>query len=141
MNAKYKILEGQIRSLPFLKAIQEAGLEKKQAYRAYTVLKDLRNLDRCRYADRFKALVDAKTGELHWRERLNAQFSSSPTFADGYIYLSDRKGVTHVLKPGKTFKVLTKNKLDGTAHMASFAPHEKAFLVRTEDAFYRIESR
>ena len=85
--------------------------------------------------------LDAKTGELHWRERLNAQFSSSPTFADGYIYLSDRKGVTHVLKPGKTFKVLTKNKLDGTAHMASFAPHEKAFLVRTEDAFYRIESR
>ena len=83
--------------------------------------------------------LDAKTGRLHWRERLNAQFSASPTYADGKIYLSDRSSVTHVLKPGKTFRVIAKNELDGTAHKASFAPHGKAFLIRTEEALYRIE--
>ncbi len=47
--------------------------------------------------------------------------------------------MTHVLKPGKTFRVIAKNELDGTAHKASFAPHGKAFLIRTEEALYRIE--
>jgi outer membrane protein assembly factor BamB len=85
--------------------------------------------------------LDAKTGKLHWRERLNAEFSASPTYANGKIYFCDRNGVTHVVKPGKTLEVIAKNELDGTAHMASFAPYEKAFLIRTEKALYRVETR
>jgi len=83
--------------------------------------------------------LDAKTGSLHWRERLNGQFSASPTYAGGLIYMSDRNGVTHVVKPGKTFNPVSKNEIDGTAHMASFSPYGKSFLVRTEKALYRIE--
>jgi len=85
--------------------------------------------------------LDAKTGELHWRERLHAEFSASPTYADGKIYFCDRNGVTHVVKPGKTLEVIAKNELDGTAHMASFAPYGKAFLIRTNEALYRVESQ
>ena len=85
--------------------------------------------------------LDAKTGEVHWRERINAQFSASPTYADGKIYLCDRKGVTTVLKPGKTFQVLAKNQLEGGEHKASLTPYDKAFLVRTEEALYRIEEK
>ena len=85
--------------------------------------------------------LDAKTGELHWRERLHAEFSASPTYADGKIYFCDRNGVTHVVKPGKSLKVIAKNELDGTAHMASFAPYGKAFLIRTNEALYRVESQ
>ena len=68
--------------------------------------------------------VDALTGELHWRERLDGEFSSSPTYAGGLLYFSDQAGVTTVIKPSKTFQVVSKNELDGTAHMASFAPLE-----------------
>ncbi|MDA9962434.1 PQQ-binding-like beta-propeller repeat protein [Opitutales bacterium] len=85
--------------------------------------------------------LNAKTGELHWQERLHAEFSASPTYADGKIYFCDRNGVTHVVKPGKSLKVIAKNELDGTAHMASFAPYGKAFLIRTNEALYRVEAR
>jgi hypothetical protein len=37
--------------------------------------------------------------------------------------------------------VIAKNELDGTAHMASFAPYGKAFLIRTNEALYRVESQ
>jgi len=84
--------------------------------------------------------VDALTGDLHWRERLDGEFSSSPTYAGGLLYFSDQAGVTTVIKPAKTFNVVSKNELDGTAHMASFAPLGKSFLVRTNEALYRIGS-
>ena len=84
--------------------------------------------------------VDALTGDLHWRERMDGEFSSSPTYAGGLLYFSDQAGITTVIKPGKTLEVLSKNELDGTAHMASFAPLGKSFLVRTNEALYRIGS-
>ena len=84
--------------------------------------------------------VDALNGDLHWRERLDGEFSSSPTYAGGLLYFSDRNGVTTVIKPGKSLKVVGKNELDGTAHMASFAALGKSFLVRTEEALYRLGS-
>jgi len=84
--------------------------------------------------------VDALTGDLHWRERMDGEFSSSPTYAGGLLYFSDQAGITTVIKPGKTLEVVSKNELDGTAHMASFAPLGKSFLVRTNEALYRIGS-
>ena len=84
--------------------------------------------------------VDALTGDLHWRERLDGEFSSSPTYAGGLLYFSDQAGVTTVIKPAKTLKLVSKNELDGTAHMASFAPLEKSFIVRTNEALYRLGS-
>ena len=84
--------------------------------------------------------VDALTGDLHWRERLDSEFSSSPTYAGGLLYFSDQAGVTTVIKPAKTLKLVSKNELDGTAHMASFAPLEKSFIVRTNEALYRLGS-
>ena len=86
--------------------------------------------------------LDARTGEMHWKARLNGQFSASPSFADGRLYLSDRSGVTHVLAPTKKeLSILHTNVLDESAHMASFAPHRSAFLIRTEKALYRVEKR
>lgn len=59
-----KVIAGQIRREPFLRAIQDAGLEKQEAYRAYIALKDLVNLDKCGYSDRFAALVDRASSRL-----------------------------------------------------------------------------
>ncbi len=59
-----RILQGTIGRAPFLKVIQDAGLQKAQAYRALTALKGLRNLDKCGPNDQFIALVDRSSKRL-----------------------------------------------------------------------------
>lgn len=63
-KASVRIIEGQIGSDPFLKVLQNAGLSLKEAYRAHTVLKEHKNLDRCDRDDRFVALVDRASTRL-----------------------------------------------------------------------------
>src|SRR5690606_35850115 len=57
-DSSLRVIEGSIGTAAFLRAIQDAGLEKKEAYRALIALKDLKNLDRCDRSDKFAALVD-----------------------------------------------------------------------------------
>lgn len=59
-----RVIQGEIGREPFLKAIQDAGLEKAQAYRALIALKDLRDLDKCDKTDRFVALVERGSKRL-----------------------------------------------------------------------------
>jgi outer membrane protein assembly factor BamB len=84
------------------------------------------------------SVVNAQTGELNWRERLDGEFSASPTYANGLLYLADRAGKTTVIRPGKTLDIVSENKLDGDPHMASFAPYENSFLIRTDTTLYRV---
>ncbi len=84
--------------------------------------------------------LDAETGKEHYRERLEGNYSSSPTFADGKIYLSTQEGITSVVKPGKTFEVLAKNQLPGKI-FASLAVAGRAFFLRTDTSLYRIEQK
>ena len=82
--------------------------------------------------------VNAKTGELNWRERLDGEFSASPTYANGLLYLADRAGKTLVIRPGKALDIISENELDGEPHMASFAPFGNSFLIRTDSTLYRV---
>ena len=84
--------------------------------------------------------VDAQTGAEIYRERLGGNFSSSPTLADGRIYVHNREGLTTVIKPGRKFEVLEKNQLPGKI-FASLAVAERAFFLRTDTALYRLEQR
>lgn len=59
-----KILSGKVGKEPFLRAIQNAGLPKGQAYRAYTALKDQLDLDHCDASDQFLALVEGSDKTL-----------------------------------------------------------------------------
>ena len=81
---------------------------------------------------------DALTGEELWTERVGGNFSSSPLFADGRIYISSEEGLTHVLKPGRKFESLARNQLDGRI-LASPAVVDRAIYLRTDKALYRIE--
>lgn len=83
--------------------------------------------------------LDALTGEENYRERLGSECSSSPTEADGRIYISTRDGLTTVVKAGKTFEVLSKNQLPGKI-FASLAAADRAFLLRTDTELYKIEA-
>ncbi len=57
-EAGQKIVRGTIGTNPFLKAVQEAGVEKNQAYRIYAALKEHKDFDHCRSRDEFIALVN-----------------------------------------------------------------------------------
>jgi outer membrane protein assembly factor BamB len=81
--------------------------------------------------------LDARTGTLRWRERLGGNFSASPIFADDRIYFFSEEGVTTVLAPGRHFRKLATNKLDGRI-MASPAISGSAIYVRTDQHLYCI---
>ena len=82
--------------------------------------------------------LDAATGEPAWSERLGGNFSSSPLFADGRIYVGNRDGDTFVIRPGREFALLATNRLDGGI-FATPAAVGRALYVRTEQALYRLE--
>ncbi len=82
--------------------------------------------------------LDARTGKLHWTERIAGNYAASPLLADGKIYLSSREGETTVLEPGRTFRRLGSGKLDG-AILASPAAVGNALYFRTDKALYRVE--
>ncbi len=82
--------------------------------------------------------ADAKTGEAVWSQRVQGNYSASPIFADGRIYVFSEEGKVAALAPGREFKLLAENKLpDG--FMASPAVSGKALLLRTKTHLYRIE--
>ena len=82
--------------------------------------------------------LDARTGTLHWQERLGGNFSASPIFADDRIYFFSEEGVTTVLAPGRHFRKLATNKLDGQI-MASPAISGTAIYLRTDQHLYCID--
>ena len=84
--------------------------------------------------------VDARTGVMHWQERLGGNHSASPVFVDGRIYFQNEEGVTIVIAPGTEFRELARNRLDGST-LASMAVSDDALFVRTDTHLYRIEEQ
>jgi outer membrane protein assembly factor BamB len=81
--------------------------------------------------------VDAKSGRVHWAERVGGNYSASPLLADGRIYLQNEEGTGVVLAPGKTFRELARNSI-GERTLASYAVTEGALFIRTEAHIYRV---
>lgn len=82
--------------------------------------------------------VDAKTGDIHWQERLGGRYSASPLFADGKVYFQSEDGVGVVIAAGKEFNQLARNDLEERT-LASYAVIDEALLIRTDKHLYRIE--
>lgn len=83
--------------------------------------------------------MDARTGTIHYSERLGGEFSASPLVAGGRIYCFDQTGTTTVLQPGREFKVLAKSEL-GDGFMASPAVAGEALFLRSKTKLYRIQA-
>ena len=81
--------------------------------------------------------LDALTGAIHWRARLDGNYSASPVLADGRIYFLNEEGLATVVAPGKEFRKLATNSLDG-ATLASIAVSAGSFFIRTDRYLYRI---
>ena len=80
---------------------------------------------------------DAATGELHWRERLGGNYSASPLFANGLIYVQSEEGECCVFEAKTDFSEQSRNIL-GERSLASFAAWKNSLFIRTIDHLYRI---
>ena len=81
--------------------------------------------------------LDARTGTLFWQQRLGGTYSASPVFADGRIYFLAEQGVTTVIAPGREFRRLATNTLDGGL-LASMAVSGGSLFLRTDNHLYRL---
>ena len=86
------------------------------------------------------SLADAMSGQIVWQQRLGGNYSASPVFADGRIYFQSEEGMTTVIAPGREFKRLAVNRLDG-ATLASMAVSNGSFYIRSHSHLYRIGGR
>jgi outer membrane protein assembly factor BamB len=77
---------------------------------------------------------------LVWQKRIGGEYSASPVYADGKIWLFSEDGKTTVIRPGRAFESLAENQLN-EGFLASPAIAGKAFYLRTRTHLYRIEKR
>ena len=84
--------------------------------------------------------LDAKTGKTHWQQRLGGNHSASPIFAERRIYFLNEEGESVVIEPGRVFKKLATNQLDGHT-LASMAVSSKAIFVRSASHLYRLQQQ
>ena len=83
--------------------------------------------------------LDARTGASNWQVRLGGNYSASPIYADGRIYFLSEEGETVVIAPGKEFKELARNQLDGPT-LASMAVSGGSIFVRSQTHLYRLSN-
>ena len=86
------------------------------------------------------SLADAASGQIVWQQRLGGNYSASPVFADGRIYFQSEEGMTTVIAPGREFRRLASNRLDG-ATLASMAVSGGSFFIRSQSHLYRIAGK
>jgi outer membrane protein assembly factor BamB len=81
--------------------------------------------------------ADAKSGDVHYQERLGGNYSASPLFADGKIYIQSEQGEGIVVRPGKQYEELGRNELEART-FASYSVYGSSLLIRSEKHLYRI---
>lgn len=84
--------------------------------------------------------LDARTGEERWQHRIEGEFSASPVYADGKIFLQSEAGEGIVLKPGREYEELARNPL-GEKTLASYAIGDGALFIRSERHLARMQEK
>jgi outer membrane protein assembly factor BamB len=82
--------------------------------------------------------LDAKSGENLWSERLGGNFSSSPIYSDGKLYVGNEEGKFFVFAADRKFELLAENEFDD-GFMASPAVADSAMFLRSKSHLYRIQ--
>lgn len=84
--------------------------------------------------------LEAKTGKVHWTERLGGHFSASPICAGGKVYIQSEEGLGVVFAASRQFELIAKNDLEEPS-LASYAVADGALFIRTEKHLYRIQEK
>jgi outer membrane protein assembly factor BamB len=80
---------------------------------------------------------DARTGEIHWQERLGGLHLASLLYAEGRVYYFAQDGRTTVVKAGTQFEKLAENRIEGPL-VATPAILDGTIFLRTDTGLYRI---
>ena len=83
--------------------------------------------------------VDARTGEIHWQQRIGDAYSASPIYAGGRVYFLSEGGIGTVIAAAREFQSLGINKI-GERTLASYGVTGNALIIRTGKQLYRIEA-
>jgi outer membrane protein assembly factor BamB len=81
--------------------------------------------------------LEATTGNVVWTMPMKVKYSASLLATTDRIYLSNKKGTTTIIAPGREYKELATNQLDGEI-WASPAIAGDSLLLRTKTHLYRI---
>jgi outer membrane protein assembly factor BamB len=86
--------------------------------------------------------LDAKSGkEVYGGRRIKpGTYSSSPTLADGKIYITSEDGVTSVIKTGPEFEVIAENNVNDYC-LSTIAVSDGQLFLRTTQALWCIGKR
>jgi outer membrane protein assembly factor BamB len=84
--------------------------------------------------------LEATTGTQRWQQRIRGNFSASPIYADGKIFLLSEEGEGIVLKPGPKYQELARNPLREKT-LASYAIGDGALFIRSEKHVTRLQQR
>jgi outer membrane protein assembly factor BamB len=82
-------------------------------------------------------VVDAKTGQRVWQQRIDGIFTASPVAADGKIYFVSETGETIVVRSSRTPEVIARNDI-GQRLMASPAISNGQIFLRSDDQLFAI---
>ena len=80
---------------------------------------------------------DAVTGQIIWTQQLKGHFDASMIYAAGHIYFSEEKGTSYVIEPGREYKQVAENKLEGKLKSTP-AILRNSILMRTDSSLYKI---
>ncbi len=73
--------------------------------------------------------VEAATGKMQWKQRLNGSFSGSPVVCNGLIYVTNDRGTTYVIEASpKACKVVAENQLGNDTYASPAISDGQLFL-------------
>ncbi len=87
---------------------------------------------------------DAKDGHVYWKERLAGKFSASPIAANGLIYFINEEGLTRVIEPGPSLKIVEENSLPAKQDeifRSSFAISDGQLFIRSTSTLYCVDKK
>jgi outer membrane protein assembly factor BamB len=73
--------------------------------------------------------IDAVTGKLVWKSPGGAPFHSSPTIADGKLFVADTRGKMFIYAHGRTMKLLNTVDLRGESFGAAIAANQTLYIT------------
>lgn len=84
---------------------------------------------------RFIYCLDAKTGEIHWKEEAKGEFWASPYVADGKMYIGSRRGDFWVFAASKEKEVLAQLDLGAPISATAVAANGTLYVATMFDLF------
>ena len=83
--------------------------------------------------DGILTVVETKTGEQVYKQRIGGNYSASPLLVGDRIYLTSEEGVVKVIQAGPEFQLLAENSMDERS-LATPAVLKESLIIRTAEA-------